>query len=438
MRLMILTLVILLMAGGVAQAQPAEPLCPGLDELSPGTIQSGTITNQNSLIGYCYLGTVGETITVQATATSGDLDTYLGIIDPSSNEVFAENDDIVQGNTDSEVTFEIPADGYYLVIVTRFNFEEGVSTGDFDVVLTRDGASAPGGDDRDDNLPLLGDGSTLDADAAIFVECDTGERISGGVQFSYINVDPGFPYTVTVIGLDGFDPVLAVETRPGIGTCNDDNRDGAGSVVLVPEEGEVVGDSRTSQITFTTPQRGFPTNLLVGSFNDEPGRFVMVIEGFRIAPEDDLDGFSVRVPARSAEEPLSVYIISETAELDPTVGIGTGPGLTNAYSDGDFDPDAVDFDRINFPVLECNDMGRGTCDFTPELPGGVLSISGGGEYIVGPFDAGLSLIPNTTDPILYAFGSAGSASSGTYAIAIFGYVPGSGDAEDNSSVAQSN
>ena len=54
------------------------------------------------------------------------------------------------------------------------------------------------------------------------------QEIRGGVQFSFINVNPGFSYTVTVFGLDGFDPVLAVEHGEGIGTCNDDTPDAGG------------------------------------------------------------------------------------------------------------------------------------------------------------------------------------------------------------------
>ncbi len=488
MKKLIAFLMVMGMMAGSVTAQE-EDICATLPSISYGQAVSGGIMNDSSLLGYCFDGASGDTIIVTLTATSGNLDTYVVLANTDLSEVFAENDDIAPGeNTNSGFETTLPITGQYLLIATRKNFDEGDTTGDFQLTLELSRGSAPSGNNDNSgnsgsgllpgtsnnqsgagagsgngllpgtgnnnaqppssnnnnnaqpaptqppvqpteaapvfDFPAVGNGVMGDT-APLTITCDTGERLNGGVEFSFINVNPGFPYTVTVVGLGELDPVLAVETRPGIGTCNDDAPTASGSIIQVPGLGEVTANNRTSQLTFTTPQRGFPTNITVGSFNGQPGRFVMVIEGFRIAPADELDGFSLRVPSSVALDALGVYMISLDNNLDPYMAMGAGPGLSQAYLTDGFEPDIIDYDNIFYPVLQCDDMGLRECDFTPSLPGGILSIKGGGNYVVGEFDAGMVVIPNWTDPMLYTFGSVNGASSGDYAIMVFGGVPDS-------------
>src|SRR5262245_5280181 len=56
------------------------------------------------------------------------------------------------------------------------------------------------------------------------VNCDNGTSFSNGVEFRIHQMRTGFNYTATAIGLNGFDPVLAVlNTNSNNGLCNDDD-----------------------------------------------------------------------------------------------------------------------------------------------------------------------------------------------------------------------
>lgn len=413
----------------MVQARQSTNYCATAPTIDYGDTVSDEITDSFPAIVYCFNGQTGDEVTVTMEATSGDLDTLLIISDPEIENIFAENDDF-GSSSDSQITFELPASGQYLIFASRFNMGDGSSTGDFSLTL-----SVAGGNNNTSNgggrggLGGLGGGTPVPEDDPVIINitCDTGEEIRGGVQFSFININPGFSYTVTAIGIDGFDPVIAVETQPGIGTCNDDAPAAARSVMPIPGEGRAIGDSLTAQVRFTSPRRGFPLNITVGSYGDEGGQFVMVIEGLAISPFSELDGFSIRVPTSVAQEELAVYMVARTTSLDPYLQVGRGPGLTEAYVDNEFDPELVDFENV-FLQLDCDDaglnIGESDCRDTPAFsPGSEIDIANGSTYVTGDVDAGIVGIPENSDPLLYIFGSSGGRSGGDYAILIIGYVP---------------
>src|SRR5690606_24744153 len=78
--------------------------------------------------------------TVDARRTDGDLDLYVGLL--LGENVVAENDDRDSSNTDSYLEYPQAEAGDYTVIVTRYGFEEGETTGDFEVEIK---VSAGGG-----------------------------------------------------------------------------------------------------------------------------------------------------------------------------------------------------------------------------------------------------------------------------------------------------
>jgi hypothetical protein len=245
------------------------------------------------------------------------------------------------------------------------------------------------------------------------------------VQLSFIRINPGFQYTVTVFGVADFDPIVAVETAPGVGDCNDDAPAAAGSEIAVPGLGNLVSNNRTAQVRFTTSSRSDSVvNITVGAVGGGGGQYVMVLEGLAISPSTELDGFAVRVPTSVAQDPLSVYMVSQFTDLDPTLEAAQGEGLDQAYDEnGDFDPDLVDFNDLS-SVAFCDDVAVGDCSDTPAFPGGGVDIANGSRYVAGELDAGLVIIPQSSRPILYIFGSAGGRSAGQYAIMIIGTVPG--------------
>jgi hypothetical protein len=85
----------------------------------------------------------GETITFTAETTSGDLDVYLGLLTPDEETILAEDDDSL-GGTDAMITYTFSSAGDYVVVVTRYEFEDGDTTGSYRLTAYRDAvASAP-------------------------------------------------------------------------------------------------------------------------------------------------------------------------------------------------------------------------------------------------------------------------------------------------------
>lgn len=412
----------LLITAGLVDRTPvsaqSDNFCDSLDSIDYGDTVTGSISDAEFFDGYCFDADEGDVVTIALVATTGDLDTYLVISDVFGDEIFAENDDVEEGNTNSAVVFTAPDDGSYLIFVSRYDGEEGTTTGNFALSIISGGSSGNTGNTDDDNVP---DG-IADPSEVITISCDTGETLYGGVQFGFVNIVPGYQYTVTVFGVGDFDPVVAVETSPGIGECNDDETLAAGSFVSLPGEGSLRANRQTAQVRFSLQRAGSPV-ITVGSFDGQGGEFVMVVEGLAVAYPEEADGFILRVPTAVADQTLGVYMISRYNDLDPYLQLATGEGLNDAFgSDGTFDPDFIDYDNA-FIQFECDDAGSGDCSDMDAMSGGGIDISNGSDYITWEYDAGIQVIPETTDPMLYVFSSSGSATSGTYAILITGVMP---------------
>ncbi len=75
----------------------------------------------------------GDTITIDARATSGDLDLYIGIF--YGDDVVAENDDRDKSTKDSYLEYPQAEGGDYTVVVTRYGYEQGETSGDFELTI---------------------------------------------------------------------------------------------------------------------------------------------------------------------------------------------------------------------------------------------------------------------------------------------------------------
>ncbi len=75
----------------------------------------------------------GDTITIDARATSGDLDLYVGIF--LGNDVVAENDDRDNDTKDSYLEYPQAQAGDYTVVITRYGYEQGETSGTFEVSI---------------------------------------------------------------------------------------------------------------------------------------------------------------------------------------------------------------------------------------------------------------------------------------------------------------
>ena len=113
---------------------PAEAASGANAAIAYGQTLTGTLASDPYLY-YDFTGQAGDTVEVTLEAASGDLDPYAGLLDSGGN-VLAEDDDSA-GNRNARFTFTLPAAGTYTVVVTRYEFENGTTTGDFHLTLKK-------------------------------------------------------------------------------------------------------------------------------------------------------------------------------------------------------------------------------------------------------------------------------------------------------------
>ncbi|MCB9451260.1 MAG: PPC domain-containing protein [Anaerolineaceae bacterium] len=93
-----------------------------------------TINNLTPQVYYSFRAQKGDIISIHMQRDSGDLDPYLQVVD-SNAFVVAENDDVLGGNLDANITnLLIEQTGTYIIIATRYGAATGNTAGRF--VLT--------------------------------------------------------------------------------------------------------------------------------------------------------------------------------------------------------------------------------------------------------------------------------------------------------------
>jgi hypothetical protein len=154
------------------------------------------------------------------------------------------------------------------------------------------------------------------------VQCQSGVSFDNGVEVTVIQMRSGYTYTATAIGLNGFDPVLAVLNDSGEGLCTDDDQTAAAYSASLPTTGYIAPQSTNAQIHFAN-NSGNPfedVSLIVGGFGNQSGEFLLILEGMAVTEGDSAgDPFSIQItPGMVASGvPLTTYMISVTDQMDP-------------------------------------------------------------------------------------------------------------------------
>ena len=163
--------------------------------------------------------------------------------------------------------------------------------------------------------------------SGLSVTCDNGVSFDNGVEVIINQMRAGFTYTATAIGLNGFDPVLAVLDANGRGLCTDDDSTAAAYSAQLPTTGFVSPSQFASQIRFsqTSGQNMADVSLVVGGLGNTTGEFLLVLEGMAVTNADGAgDPFSVHITPGviASGVPVTAYMISVTNALDPLMFLG--------------------------------------------------------------------------------------------------------------------
>lgn len=186
------------------------------------------------------------------------------------------------------------------------------------------------------------------------VSCREGGSIENGVELAIIQQRAGNQYTITAIGIDGFDPVLGVMLSGDYGNalCSDDDGEAATYSANLPTTGNVDTASSSSQVIFNLNSGNAfeDVSIVVGGFAGSSGEFVLIIEGMFASSADGIgDPMSLEIsPAlyESGVDPTA-YMISVVSAFDPLMLL-----VNSEYEQLT--------DRDSNPI-RCDDAGSGSC-----------------------------------------------------------------------------
>lgn len=212
------------------------------------------------------------------------------------------------------------------------------------------------------------------------ITCPDGQVIEDGVEVVVVQMRPNFEYIATVVGVGGFDPVLAVTSADNTQAelCNDDSDIAANYSVNLPTTGSVSASTRSSYLTFSHSNSDFlDVSLIVGEYSRSSGEFVLILEGMAATQADGAgDPFILNVTPNVdlSPTPISVYMIGEDSALDPRfylLDLDNGGPL-----------------NIDGEPVQCDDAATTTCwGQTPTIDGSSIMRSGGRLVNADPQDA---------------------------------------------------
>ena len=377
----------------------------------------------------------GIPLSVYMVATSSTLDPYMRLVDGQLNDLQDGNgaaitcDDMGAANLCWSGTWDtagafisrrsgqqiglngrdallaLPLVGYQLDSDPDFNFlnflmtsYQGSSTGEyllaFHMGIGASGSSGESGESRPIQSPRVqptvtavappAGGGGVGGATGVRVTCENGASFDNGVEVRVVQMRSGFTYVATAVGLNGFDPVLAVLDANGRGLCTDDSPEAAGYSVNLPTSGSVRASGTSAQIRFaqTSGQALADVSLVVGGFGNSSGEFILILEGMAVTQGDGAgDPFSLRLTQGMVDSgiPLSVYMVATSSTLDPYMRLVDGQ--LNDLQDG------------NGAAITCDDMGAANLCWsgTWDTAGAFISRRSGQQIGLNGRDALLAL-----------------------------------------------
>jgi hypothetical protein len=94
---------------------------------------TGEITETVYFIPYIFTGETGDIVSIEMNRVSGNLDTYVILVNRRTHTILAENDDEEGGETSNSAIrdFTLPENGEYIVLASRYQGADGASLGEF-------------------------------------------------------------------------------------------------------------------------------------------------------------------------------------------------------------------------------------------------------------------------------------------------------------------
>lgn len=209
-----------------------------------GSLIEGRLDNRNPRQVYYIDGLRGEVIQFELSATSGNLDPVLSVFDNTGQMVFHRDD--TRGNLNIEQNLTLEKTSRYFVVVGRFGYSLGATSGDFELRMERTGV-------------LSEQGSTLRFGDSVI---DTISNTNPQVYYTF-QANEGDILTVEMVRASGtLDPYLQVVNSDRFVIADNDDQIGSDTknarintlhiestgtyIIVATRYGGVAGDSAGS------------------------------------------------------------------------------------------------------------------------------------------------------------------------------------------------
>lgn len=113
--------------------------------LTYGQTVQGAVTNNSVRILYTFQGHKGDIIDITLNRTDGNLDPMLVLTDNNNSLIAMDDDSVATSYNATLVSVELPHDGIYFLVATRFGQERGSTTGGYLLQLQRTGINTSSG-----------------------------------------------------------------------------------------------------------------------------------------------------------------------------------------------------------------------------------------------------------------------------------------------------
>ena len=390
----------------VVYAQSDEPL---ITEINYGMTVEETITERAFFDWWQINAAEGDMVIVSMEASDG-LQPLIGLLN-SNGDLVARSDsgDIAEVNGVSFLQYEAVEEGQYTIIATRDGRDQGTTTGRYLLTVTNR-------NDTESSRPNPYRETEFRCDEWIITNALTfefsedlnrPEEIVPGQITEF--------YRVTVLGLDGFEPVIRMLSnilpdRPL--DCTDSWRATAGTQFDAPflDSPIAVTDEDTdhvAMVTLTNTGDAEPLDTVwvtIGAKEGTSGRFIVILEGLELHDRTDTDEFFVRRGPFAGETPLDIYMIGfPDTRLDSLI-------------------ETLDIETDDYQL--CDDIGRDDCEDLPMItPSSIIIGEDGQTYSADQFDAGLRLDSPDNNMTLVTYQSRELNTSGRYLVVFVGELP---------------
>ncbi len=164
--------------------------------------------------------------------------------------------------------------------------------------------------------------------AQVDVNCESSIGIiENGTEINLQNLAPEGFYTVTALGMAEFDTIMATFLDGELDGCADDDVFVSDYKASLPI-GEIPSSERNAQWDFQTVNSA---RLVIGSFGDTAGEFVVVLEG-GILSNTNAQGTIISLPLTAqlidSGVPITAFIFSQTENFRPTLSLVDTEGNT--------------------------------------------------------------------------------------------------------------